>query len=76
MMSKLGPIARVATIGANALLFAASLSAAEEGRHYGDADNEPASRHDIPIIPQAQVVKSGVVRVMELEERGWTYVKP
>ena len=31
---------------------------------------------DIPIVPQAQVVKSGVVRVMELEERGWTYVKP
>jgi intracellular sulfur oxidation DsrE/DsrF family protein len=31
---------------------------------------------DIPIIPQAQVVKSGVVRVMELEEQGWTYVKP
>ena len=31
---------------------------------------------DIPIIPEAQVVKSGVVRVMELEEHGWTYVKP
>jgi uncharacterized protein len=31
---------------------------------------------DIPIIPEAQVVKSGVVRVMELEEQGWTYVKP
>jgi len=35
-----------------------------------------AENKDIPIIPQAQVVKSGVVRVMELEERGWTYVKP
>jgi hypothetical protein len=31
---------------------------------------------DIPIVPQAQEVKSGVVRVMELEEQGWTYVKP
>jgi intracellular sulfur oxidation DsrE/DsrF family protein len=31
---------------------------------------------DIPIIPQAQVVKSGVVHIMELEEQGWTYVKP
>jgi intracellular sulfur oxidation DsrE/DsrF family protein len=31
---------------------------------------------DIPIVPQAQVVKSGVVRVMELEEQGWSYVKP
>ena len=31
---------------------------------------------DIPIIPEATVVKSGVVRVMELQEQGWTYVKP
>ena len=35
-----------------------------------------AENKDIPIISQAQVVKSGVVRVMELEEQGWTYVKP
>lgn len=35
-----------------------------------------AEKKDIPIIPQAQVVKSGVVHVMELEEHGWTYVKP
>jgi intracellular sulfur oxidation DsrE/DsrF family protein len=35
-----------------------------------------AENKDIPIIPQAEVVKSGVVRVMELQERGWTYVKP
>jgi uncharacterized protein len=35
-----------------------------------------AENKDIPLIPQAEVVKSGVVRVMELEERGWTYVKP
>jgi len=35
-----------------------------------------AENKDIPIVPQAQVVKSGVVRVMELEEQGWTYVKP
>jgi intracellular sulfur oxidation DsrE/DsrF family protein len=35
-----------------------------------------AEKKDIPIIPQAQVVNSGVVRVMELQERGWTYVKP
>ena len=31
---------------------------------------------DIPIVRQAEVVKSGVVRVMELQELGWTYVKP
>ena len=35
-----------------------------------------AENKEIPIIPQAQVVESGVVRVMELEEQGWTYVKP
>jgi intracellular sulfur oxidation DsrE/DsrF family protein len=35
-----------------------------------------AENKDIPIISQAQVVKSGVVRVMELQEHGWTYVKP
>ncbi|MFO1110310.1 MAG: hypothetical protein U1E61_14075 [Bradyrhizobium sp.] len=35
-----------------------------------------AENKDITLIPQAQLVKSGVVRVMELQERGWTYVKP
>ena len=34
-----------------------------------------AENKDISIIPQAAVVKSGVVRVMELQEQGWTYVK-
>jgi uncharacterized protein len=37
---------------------------------------QKAENKDIPIIPQAQVVSSGVVRVMELQEQGWTYVKP
>jgi len=31
---------------------------------------------EIPLISEAQIVKSGVVRVMELQEQGWTYVKP
>ena len=35
-----------------------------------------AENKDIPIIPQAEVVESGVVRVMELQEKGWNYVKP
>ncbi|MGA7806117.1 hypothetical protein [Bradyrhizobium sp.] len=35
-----------------------------------------AEDKDIPIIPQAEVVPSGVVRVMQLEEQGWSYVKP
>jgi uncharacterized protein len=35
-----------------------------------------AENKDIPIVPQAEVVKSGVVRVMELQEKSWSYVKP
>lgn len=35
-----------------------------------------AENKDIPLVPEAQVVNSGVVRIMELEERNWTYVKP
>jgi len=35
-----------------------------------------AEHKDISIVSQAQVVKSGVVRVMELQEKGWNYVKP
>jgi intracellular sulfur oxidation DsrE/DsrF family protein len=31
---------------------------------------------EIPLLPEATVVKSGVVRVMELQEQGWSYVKP
>src|SRR6476661_3069579 len=31
---------------------------------------------EIPLISEAKLVKSGVVRVMELQEEGWTYVKP
>ena len=31
---------------------------------------------EIPLISEAEIVKSGVVRVMELQEHGWTYVKP
>src|SRR5260370_5161781 len=35
-----------------------------------------AENKEIPLISQATVVKSGVVRVMELQEQGWTYVRP
>jgi len=35
-----------------------------------------AESKEIPLISQASIVKSGVVRVMELQEQGWTYVKP
>jgi uncharacterized protein len=35
-----------------------------------------AENKEFPLIPQAQVVKSGVVHVMELQEQGGSYVKP
>lgn len=35
-----------------------------------------AESKEIPLISEATIVKSGVVRVMELQEQGWTYVKP
>ena len=35
-----------------------------------------AENKEIPLVPEATVVKSGVVRVMELQEKGWTYVRP
>src|SRR5262245_65872836 len=35
-----------------------------------------AENKKIPLVSQATLVKSGVVRVMELQEQGWTYVRP
>lgn len=35
-----------------------------------------AENKKIALIPQATLVPSGVVRVMELQEEGWSYVKP
>jgi len=35
-----------------------------------------AENKEIALVSEAKVVKSGVVRVMELQERGWAYVKP
>jgi uncharacterized protein len=31
---------------------------------------------EIPLISQAKVVDSGVVRLMELQEKGWSYIRP
>jgi uncharacterized protein len=35
-----------------------------------------AEAKDIPIISEAKVVKAGVVRLMELQEQGWSYLRP
>jgi uncharacterized protein len=35
-----------------------------------------AEAKTIPLVAEATVVKSGVVRLIELQEQGWTYVRP
>ncbi|MBI3453252.1 MAG: DsrE family protein [Rhodospirillales bacterium] len=35
-----------------------------------------ASKDDIPLVANAKPVPSGVVRLIELQESGWSYVKP
>jgi intracellular sulfur oxidation DsrE/DsrF family protein len=37
---------------------------------------EKAEGHPIAIVTDATVVPSGVVHLMELEEQGWSYVRP
>ena len=37
---------------------------------------EKAEGHAIPIVADATVVPSGVVHLMELEEQGWSYIRP
>lgn len=35
-----------------------------------------AEQKEIPLVSQATVVSSGVVRIIELQEQGWSYVRP
>jgi uncharacterized protein len=37
---------------------------------------EKAEGHAISILPDTTIVPSGVVRLMELQEQGWSYVRP
>jgi intracellular sulfur oxidation DsrE/DsrF family protein len=37
---------------------------------------EKAEGHPVEIIPQASVVPAGVVRLSELQEQGWSYIRP
>jgi intracellular sulfur oxidation DsrE/DsrF family protein len=37
---------------------------------------EKAEGKAVPIIADATIVPSGVVRLMELQEQGWSYVRP
>ncbi len=37
---------------------------------------EKKEGHAISILPEATIVPSGVVRLMDLQEQGWSYVRP
>jgi len=37
---------------------------------------EKAEGHAISVVPDATVIPSGVVHLMELQEQGWSYVRP
>lgn len=40
------------------------------------AGMEKAEGKKVALLPSAQVVPAGVVRLMELQEQGWSYVRP
>jgi intracellular sulfur oxidation DsrE/DsrF family protein len=40
------------------------------------AQAEGKKRADIPLVKNAKSVPSGVVRLMELQEQGWSYLRP
>ncbi len=37
---------------------------------------EKREGHPIPIVSAAKIVPAGVVRITELQEKGWTYLRP
>jgi uncharacterized protein len=37
---------------------------------------EKAEGHPVPIIAEATIVPAGVVRLTELQEQGWSYIRP
>ena len=37
---------------------------------------EKAEGHAIDIIPEATIVPAGIVRLTELQEQGWSYIRP
>ena len=40
------------------------------------ANMAKSENQEIELVPEATVVPSGVVRVMELQEQGWSYLRP
>jgi hypothetical protein len=37
---------------------------------------EKREGHPITIVPEASLVPSGAIRLLELQENGWSYLKP
>jgi uncharacterized protein len=37
---------------------------------------QKAEGKEIPLLPEARVVPAGIVRLVELQEAGWSYVRP
>ncbi len=37
---------------------------------------QKAEGKEIPLVSQAKVVPSGVVHLVELQEKGWSYIRP
>jgi uncharacterized protein len=57
------------------------LSESSKSISFAACDNTRANmsrteQKEIPLVSQAAIVPSGVVRVMELQEQGWSYVRP
>jgi uncharacterized protein len=40
------------------------------------AHTEAAAKKKLAVMPEARIVPSGAVRIMELEEQHWSYLKP
>jgi intracellular sulfur oxidation DsrE/DsrF family protein len=40
------------------------------------AGMQKAEGKDIPLVSQAKIVPTGVARLMELQEQGWSYIRP
>lgn len=44
--------------------------------HNTQMNMEKREGHPIRIIPEAQVVPAGIVRLTQLQEQGWSYIRP
>ena len=40
------------------------------------ANQSKMENKEITLVPEARIVPTGIARIVELEEQGWTYVRP